>query len=95
MLDPHAAPNRMQFGWFILQFPRVAWRSPISVASLPATEATECVIDECARPWSRRSPRALRFWRNPKVGAGGVLFTPARSSPPSVAMLRALRRVRQ
>jgi hypothetical protein len=51
------------------------------------------VIDERARAWSPCSPQALRLW---DVGGAGVreagartdyrAFTPARSSPPSVAM---------
>ena len=42
--------------------PRLAARLPMSGASWRA-KAAECVSDERARPWSRRSPRALRFAR--------------------------------
>jgi Aminotransferase class I and II len=40
--------------------PRVAARSPMPGASLPATKADACT-DERARPWSRRTPRVLRL----------------------------------
>jgi hypothetical protein len=63
--------------------PRVAARSPMSGAPLPATHAGACT-DERARPWSRRSPPACRWgmW----VGAiAAGLFISSCSAPPSVA----------
>jgi hypothetical protein len=39
--------------------PLLAARSSMSGASWPGRTA-DCVIDERARPWSRRSPRTLR-----------------------------------
>jgi hypothetical protein len=61
-----------------------AFLSPPFRCAAPARRGVlaECVIDERARHWSRRSRRAWRSWRNVMVGASGVLFAPACSSPP-------------